>query len=336
MRRRALCHLLLQAFLFSLVSSPLLLAQDTSGVGRGTLGVLIITKEGMVLAADSRTTYGDGRHDDRAVKLFKLGNSGCMVAGKVVSPPAPRNFGFNLVEEIQSISRVPTFMDNPSIYEGVLESRLSTAIQKGVLDVPPADFFDDDQEIASVLIGGYELVKAGPPTTIPDRYLAHAYKVKYLSRREASIHGGGPVDIFNRVYSERVRNYSVLNVSDPGPFAIFTNGNDQLLKAMLLGRRSWPIVKIDRRIRDVDLKAIEDDPDLNSFLAMKNRGQVDSVSLAQAIKLADALIRENIRLAGDDLGIGGQVDIATITRQEGFQWVTGHDPASKLGLNAHP
>ena len=193
--------------------------------------------------------------------------------------------------------------------------------------MPPADFFEDDQEIASVLIAGYELIKGGPPSMIPDRYMTRAYKVKYLSRRAASIDGGGPVQTYNRVYSDVVRDYSVLDVSDPGPFAIITNGNDQLLRAMLLGRRSYSIITTNGGLKDVDLRSIEDNPDLNSFFALKNRGQLDSISLAQAVKLADALIRENIALAGDDLGIGGHVDIATITRQDGCQWIQRHDPS---------
>jgi len=139
------------------------------------------------LAADSRTTYGNGRHDDRAIKIFQLHSSGCMVAGFVVRPQGTGHFGFNLPDVIESISQVPSFHDNTSIYEYLLEQRLTTAIGMGVLDVPPAEFFEDDQEIASVLIAGYELVKGGPPSMIPDRCLTRAYKVKYLSRREANI-----------------------------------------------------------------------------------------------------------------------------------------------------
>jgi hypothetical protein len=92
-----------------------------------------------------------------------------------------------------------------------------------VLHVPSPNFFEDDQGIASVLIAGYELVKGGPPSMIPDRYLTRAYKLKYLSRRQPSIDGGGRVGFFNSVYSEVVRDYFVLDVSDPGPFAILTN-----------------------------------------------------------------------------------------------------------------
>ena len=42
------------------------------------------------------------------------------------------------------------------------------------------------------------------------------------------------------------------------------------------------------------------------------------------------LVRENIALAGDDLSIGGQVDIATITRPARFQWFQGHDPSQRI------
>src|SRR5579884_3708791 len=150
--------LLLPVVLSSLIGTRPIAAQEPEGVGRGTLGVLIITKQGMVLAADSRTTYGNGRHNDTAVKIFKLGSSGCMIAGTVVSPGVPTGIGFNLPQEIQSISGADSFMDSPLVYEGLLENRLSTAIQMGVFYTPQPEFFDDDQEIASVLIGGYQLI----------------------------------------------------------------------------------------------------------------------------------------------------------------------------------
>jgi len=326
------------ALLNSSATSGFTFAQDNLSVGSGTLGVLIITREGMVLAADSRTTYSNGHgHDDRAVKIFKLGNAGCMVAGTVVAPPTVGTFGFNLPKEIETIAGIPQVLDSPSVYEGYLEHRLGTAIDEGIIKVLAADFFDDDQEIASVLLGGYHLVKGGqPPSKIPDRYLDEAYKIKYLSRPTPSIEGGRSVlGPFNSAYSVPVRQYYVLEVAGPGPFVIFTNGNDHLLKAILHGKQSWPILTSKDRLREVDLRSVSEDPEMKSYFELKNRGQLDSMSLAQAVKLADSLIEENIRLAGDDLGIGGQVDIATITRMEGFRWVPEHDPAIKLRQD-HP
>lgn len=100
---------------------------------------------------------------------------------------------------------------------------------------------------------------------------------------------------------------------------------------MLAGKSHRMIMTRTRDIREIDLTELSKDPAMSMYFDLRDRGQLDSMSLEQAVDLAFALIRANIRLAGDDLGIGGHVDIATITRQQGFQWVPGHDPTASAG-----
>ena len=139
MRQRILFLFILPAIPFLLISTQLSFAQISWALVVGC-SVLIITKQGMVLAADSRTTYRNGRHDDNAVKILKLQSSGCMVAGVVERPPSRGNLGFSLRDQIQSISWNPSFHDNTTIYESVLKWRLSTAIGRELSMCPRQTF----------------------------------------------------------------------------------------------------------------------------------------------------------------------------------------------------
>ena len=97
--------------------------------GKGTLGLLIITKEGMVLAADSRTIYSSGAQDDSAVKIFQLGrSSGCMLAGTVFVQSNGFSRGFDLGEEIRKVSRRPRLIDDPDYFLTSLSQQLENAI----------------------------------------------------------------------------------------------------------------------------------------------------------------------------------------------------------------
>ena len=214
------------------------------------------------------------------------------------------------------------------VLRGPIELVLDEALRRGVFDLPAPEFFEDDPEVASVIVAGYS-VEGGGASRIPDRYMDQAYKTKLLLNRTPNIASGGRSEAFASAYPVRVRNYRVLEVDGPGPFAVFTNGNDGLLKAMLRGRRLWNVVTMGGGIREVDLRESRKNPAFNRYLELRDAGQLNGMTLGEAVALAEALIGENIRLAGDDLGVGGQIDIATITREHGLQWVPQHDPALK-------
>jgi Proteasome subunit len=230
--------------------------QENSGAGTGTLGLIIITKDGLVFAADSRTTYGNGVRDDSAVKIFKLSeHSGCMLAGIVVQRPLRTpGFEFDLIHEIRALASVPNLKDLPSVYADLLQLQLSAAIDRGLINLPQLDSFEDDPEIASVLMGGYGYVQGGGVSKIPDYYIDQASKIKYMSR-------GSQISRYNSVYTNVVRNYFSPEIAGPVRFSLFTNGNDQLLTAMLRGRQKWSITTITHSFRtDVDLRGAQADP----------------------------------------------------------------------------
>lgn len=319
-------HRLLGVTLAIFVLCKPALSQNDMSSGHGTLGVLIVMSQGMVIAADSRTTYDRSHHDDRAVKVFKLAeHSGCMIAGTVVMHPRG-TWGFDLPVEIGKIASM-SLRDDPFIYRDVLEHQLESAIDGGLIQLPAVDFFEDDPQVASVLIAGYSVVTGSKEAKIPDRIMERATKIEYYSRPNPNIRGGEPTHVLNRTYANVVRDYNVLEVDGSGPFAIFLNGMDGLVRGILRGRRQWYMTDPSR---EVDLTGAAKDPAIKAYFQLRNSNQLNTMSLKQAVELSDALIRQSIQLAGDDFGIGGQIDIATITAREGFRWVHGHDPANKL------
>ena len=72
----------------SLPQSPTSITTDNPLRGadsvRGTITVIVSTRQGFVLAADSRATHSNGTHTDDAQKLFAIGNrAACVIAGLV-------------------------------------------------------------------------------------------------------------------------------------------------------------------------------------------------------------------------------------------------------------
>jgi hypothetical protein len=295
--------------------------------GKGTLGLLIITREGMVFGADSRTIYSSGAHDDSAVKIFQLGrSSGCMLAGTVFVQSNGSGGGFDLGEEIREVSQRSRLIDDPDYFLTSLSRQLENAIYGAGKQTTPGKFFKDDTDVASLLIGGYS-VSTGEPA-LPDRYFEKAFKLSILTAPSPSIisESRDGIAAYNQPHSEVLRKYQVLDVHGPGPFAIFTNGNDQLLKSILAHRRTFFLLTPRGMLREISLTDLSHEDALNTYFELREGNQLDAMSLTQAVRLADSLIRINIELAGTDLGIGGQVDIATITRGDGFRWVPGHSP----------
>ena len=293
--------------------------------GKGTLGLLIITREGMVLAADSRTTYSSGAQDDSAIKIFQLGrSSGCMLAGTVSVQSNGSSRGFDLGEEIRKVSQRPRPIDDPDYFLISLSQQLEKAIYGAAKKMASGKFSEDDTDVASLLIGGYS-VSTGEQA-LPEHYFEKAFKLNILTTPRSSIEEGNGVAAYNQPNSEVLRRYQVLDVHGPGPFVIFTNGNDQLLKSILAHRRTFFLLTPRGMLREISLTDLSREDALNTYFELREGNQLDAMSLTQAVRLADALIRINIELAGTDLGIGGQVDIATITREDGFRWVPGHSP----------
>lgn len=300
----------------------------TQRVERGTLGLVVFTKSGIVMAADSRSTHGNGSFDDHADKVYRLRDaSACTIAGTVADQ---RRFfqqimGFDFPKKIQRYAHTHGDKSTNSPFDvksdaEVLGRRLSSALAFGGVDFfDAASPMDDGGTMATVIVAGYSKTNAGPG--IPEHPVAEGYKINIIVQTENGHLSPGDASI--------IRTHWV--VGNPSThFELFTNGNDALIKPILRGtKQDWTVVGSDGRLLTVDLRAIRANPAIKTYLDLDASHQLEQMSLQQAVEFADALISENIRAAGKALAIGGQVDVATITPDKGFAWVPGHEPQKK-------
>lgn len=282
-------------------------ANPTFGLEHGTLGLAIMTKGGIVLAADSRSTFADNSYLDNAEKVFRLGDSsGCTIAGTVALKYDffGRVMGYSMPKAIQDYrTRAPVAGSAPMQAQAEGLGRiLEMDLIQGLI-LPAASPYRDGGTIATVIVAGY--------SQLGNRKVLEAYKLKLDAATEvnqmgtASLFPGDPT-IVRRYWAP---------ILDHAPFAIFTNGNDQVAQGILdMMPQSDASVRI---------------PAIASYIDLRQTGKLNDMTIEEAIALADALIGESIRIAGRALGIGGQIDIAVITPDGAFRWQAGHDPASK-------
>ncbi len=279
-------------------------------VERGTLGVIILTTNGIVLAADSRSMRANQSFDDTADKIFRLSeNSACTIAGTVSLQNNffGRTMGFDFpktIEDYRTRNLVAGSMPMSSEAKW-LGLALTMDLSRG-LALGTASPLADGGSIGTVVVAGYSKVGSRQHLQM------EAYKLKLEVATQigptpnVSLHASDPT-IVRRYWAPDLEH---------APFALFTNGNAQVVLA-ILGSQS-PQFEASRKL-----------PAIGKYFALGNDGKLNEMTLEEAIALAEALINESIRIAGDKLGIGGQIDIATITLDNGFRWVPGHEPDKK-------
>ena len=303
------------------------------GSERGTLGVVVFTKDGIVIAADSRAS-GEHSFDDHANKVFQLSDtSACTISGLVKDQRAffTLVMGFDFPKAIEQYASRDHKLgySEVELEAGMLGRRLS-----GELDTIPSlgqpSPLDDGETIASLIVVGYGKFVAGPGS--PEHSLLAGLKLNINVRAAIYLTEGQTFVTYDAAEPTIIRSYRA--VGDGPPFALFTDGNDRLMKPILEGKQRDFVIFTDRALT-VDLRSIRANPSINKYLQRKEAGTLDSMNIEEAIALANALISENIRVAGRELGIGGQVDIATITLDKGFKWVSGHEPNKKVQDTQH-
>jgi len=282
----------------------------------------------VVIAADSRAT-GDHSYDDHANKVLQLSDSSaCTISGLVKDQRPFFNtlMGFDFRALIEHYAH-QDHLDGPfkvSAEADFLANRLSRELLTvSFLGRDPSPL-DDGETIASLIVVGYSKTTTGPG--VPEHHVLAGYKVNINTRVEVKSTSGRVWAEYSAAEPTKVRSYFI--IGDDAPFAIFSDGNDLLMKPILEGTRPDYLIFTDKALT-VDLQSIRANPAIKKYLQLKNSGNLDLMTLEEAVDLASALITENIRVAGSELGIGGQVDIATITTEKGFGWVPGHSSDKK-------
>lgn len=290
---------------------------------RGTLGIVVVTRQGIVIAADSRSTRGDGSYSDDAQKVFRIGDR---LAGTIAGQVAWfESFfghvqGFDFPESLREIEAKRRTIERAGrkwVVRSVEEEadwigrKLSISLCGGLVFQKPR-LLSDGCRLATLIVAGFA---ESPPWNLDNlevTYEAEAYK---SGLDLATVIGPTGAVRFEGTAPTVLRRYRY-PIPSTGPFGMILNGNGQIVRGIL--ETDHPALADSRRV-----------PEIAHYLSLVGSRELETMTLDAANGLAKALIEESIRIAGRELGIGGQVDIANVTTSDGFRWVKGHEPDRK-------
>lgn len=280
----------------SLPQSPTSITTDNPLRGadsvRGTITVIVSTRQGFVLAADSRATHSNGTHTDDAQKLFAIGNrAACVIAGLVQTGLGEQGFyvrdamATNLNMLSENSNQTHTVNDAWSVTRYFLQTFSGMV---GVLEHRPDG-----------------IIPAGNVGEVSAVSIDDSGKAQWITFYV-------PVDI----------------VADrPNDYVVATSMPVVLYRPMDLGLRfdvgvlgqpeiAWKML----RANTVGTDQFSQTPIMKKYYFMKRQARLDSFSLLDATDLARVLVQATETQAPVEAGVGGPIDIATLTT-EGVKWV---------------
>jgi len=265
----------------------------------GTVDVIISTRDGFVLAADSRITHGDGTHTDDGQKLFTVGNrTACVIAGTVGAEIGLD--GFDLRDAVGShlLSMDKVAKENPGF------SPNAVAVAHGLLDA----------------FGGVAGLWRLTPGVVPG-LVGEASAVSVGQDGEP-----GWMTLYLPLAPQSANGVSFLTVGTPG-FG---------LHSLLLGLRFNVEVLGQPDVANRLLAANKPGEDVFSrtaimrrFYLFKLKRRLDDLRLADGIELARTLEEATIALAPAAAGVGGPVDILTLS-EAGYTWIQRKEKSAPL------
>ena len=265
--------------------------EPTSAVlSHGSIGIVISTKDGFVLAADSRLTGEDGNRDNGR-KLYTIGNDiACVIAGTV---------------EAEVHSGTPPY-----------QFELRDALGSHLLNL---------DEVAR---------QGGPVTSAQDVIPAVAFGVSRilgLAQGNSSIQAGPFVEaICASVASDGSREW----IRNDVPIIEEASGSERAFKVGPVQRKmhsdttSFNFDVIGQELIPYKLLGADvasDDPHTRTpallrFYQLKRKHRLNEFMLKDAVLLAREMVQATIDLSDEKAGVGGPIDIATITRR-GVRWI---------------
>jgi Proteasome subunit len=278
----------------------------------GTIDVIVATRQGIVLASDSRVTKGDGFYRDDAQKVFPVGrHAACVIAGLVGADLSAE--GFHLTDTLGA---------HILALDGVAKDRAITA-----------------RDIVNVVIDGLDSVSGllTPSPALP-RFVGEVSSV--------SVDSSGNLDWITLAIPSAV----TINFGQP----FFRAGTPEYISdATNLGRRfdvralgQPQVVEGIVRSDGTRSKICGKDPNspnssdwcvdaesmhapiMLEFFRRKRLGTLDDFTLQEGITLAKTLVRATIKAANPSWGVGGPIDVLTVTKV-GVSWVS-HKPEQKF------
>ncbi len=258
--------------------------RDTTDVMQGSVDVVISTRDGFVLATDSRLTRqfeSQITYTDDTQKLYPIGaHTACVVAGV---QGATR--GTDILQAAASVGA--TFI---SLNKRALQNEVSAAAIKAgfAFALELIGHLIDPRYQSAGLTAELSFVSVNSDGTLD----WNSARIPFVrSSRESALTAGTPI------YTKRLRKI-------PG-FDIEVIGQRAVANSLLSATRSGH----DRQSRSKMMRR---------YYRWKNAGQLDRFTLDEAVVLARELVQATIDLAPRSAGVGGPVDIATLN-QSGFR-----------------
>ena len=252
-----------------------------------SLGIVLKGPEGIVLAADSRATL-EARQGNSPPRSVHFDNATKILSFKEYPHVGAVTYGGAVIGQRTPHSYVPEFEnelkeDRLSVQQ--FAQKLSEFFQKRLKEAAPIKRTPGADTI--FVVGGYD--KDQPYGTVYLFAVPRDPKPQPRNARDFGITWGGQPEIVNRL----IQGY------DPNMFHV---------------------LKQDFKLSDGKLKQI--DNALRSRLRFPIPYEV--LSLQDGVNLATLLIRTTISMQSLSLlerGVGGPIDVATITRTDGLQFI---------------
>lgn len=260
----------------------------------GTIDVVVSTREGFVLATDSRATLtalnGDESHSDDAQKAFTIGNhAACVIAGLIGSNIQMEGFKLRdaMGTHLVLLDRQVSAQNRP-----ISATEIGKTFSFGLESV--AGLLTPTTGSTPAVVGAVSAVSVSPEGE-PD------WVTFYLPLEPRSDGASGMYLAAGKPeYLHHSQNIGLrFGVEAIGyPFLV-----QELIKANGPSGQGFSRSSV-----------------MNVFYERKQQGHLDEYSLEEATKLAKALVSATIASAPPQAGVGGSIDVLTVTKS-GVHWM---------------
>lgn len=269
---------------------------------QGTITIVISTRQGFVLAADSRAThsYTDAqgvKHTfmtDDAQKLFQIGDkTACVIAG-LSGLEIPGKDEYRAFRVRDAMASRLTLMDQVARKRKISPNAKDVALYFGQ-NFPGlaglAEWFPPTSDRNAGAINAVSYDSSG-------KYQWFSFAIPVVTAPSIAMRNfvetGDPI-IF-RSLTDAPLKFDKLPLGQP-------QVADQLLNADRPGNDQFSRSSIMRK-----------------YYRLKRLRALDTLSLQEAVSLADTLVAATEKLSPEERGVGGPIDIATVTPQ-GVKWI---------------
>lgn len=267
----------------------------------GTIDVVVSTREGFVLATDSRVTLDAGTHRDDAQKLFPVGKSAaCVIAGLVGADFGAEGFhltdavGSHVLELDKWASGRP--VPAPDIVKAV--ARGLDSVTGLLLPTAARPVFVGEVSVVSIdPSGSPEWLTLGIPFSaryVGDKALFRSSEPQYY------VHTTG---IGLRFDVQALGQPQVVNA------LISAGGTGAKVCGAQPGQPGWCV---DPKFTHSAVT--------REFYSRKRLGTLDGFTLKSAIELAKTLVQATVQTAQPSWGVGGPADVLAVTKA-GTRWI---------------